>query len=532
MSLGGFLEGFHQAFGGSGGYQAVGSYLNRNIGEYNPYQDPQFLQDYQIAQETGTPAARQQVAERYSEHLDIPEDTEAVDYMFSPAEGTPQAIEHQMAQLALDEAETQMEYLPDQLALGLERDQFQFGLQQEMAPYQMEEIQQQLAAGDLSLEEAQQQLDQITLQTELMEEYLPQQYEHEERLRDLQLEEAQQALEMGDLQLAINEFEFSQLQERAPQELELLQQQVEQGELTTEQLAEELDFLKFRYGLDRQYLPQQYEYEAQQHSPFAQYEPLMIAQAAIEGDSPEMWEQTPFGEHMGAQQFIDAFMGMQEFETSGQATGDEGFSPDLSDLAGQTPEGYPVYGTTRGGYYIYDETGQPQVYTGEVQTVPEDEVVEDAGFILYSHPLVPDQVAQRYSGQEMPLIEVNRLIDSLTPDYDVGEMYSRNLFDEIFGGVDRTYEDYEDDILGRETQQPNYQDIGPTTAEVFVGNIRENQQMVENAAQIYINQYGEQYSNEQIAQMLENLSPEQKIQHEQQYGIRVEEIAEYLRAGE
>jgi len=80
------LQGFHQGFSQMGGYQG----LARKFGwheqdEYEPIVDPEMIQDFQIAEQTG-PFGQQQFAEKWGPNFEIPEEQDPVHYFFGGPE--------------------------------------------------------------------------------------------------------------------------------------------------------------------------------------------------------------------------------------------------------------------------------------------------------------------------------------------------------------------------------------------------------------------------------------------------------------
>jgi len=107
MSTKDFLYGFLQGFNESGGAQKLSSWAARNIagGEYyNPESDPLFQQELERARALNTPAAREGFIQEYGQYFDTG-DMDPQDYFFTPAEGSPEWIQHEILKLSKDNKE-------------------------------------------------------------------------------------------------------------------------------------------------------------------------------------------------------------------------------------------------------------------------------------------------------------------------------------------------------------------------------------------------------------------------------------------
>lgn len=550
MSLSGFLQGFHQTFGQTGGYQGLGTELNKRYGDYSPYQDPEFLQQYETAKQMGTSDAMEEVADQYGDYLDVPDDQTAQEYLFEPAEGTPQSMEQranemklegtelgldrdrlqydlekeyapQQYQTELEQAQTAAErenfqlgldkkYKEDQIKTDLERadlandmNKFEYNQMQERAPEELKLLEQKVESGEISNDAAREELENLKLKVGLNEKYLPGQYEHQETMQGYEAQSAEQGLQKGAEELTrlqtgneyyeeelLNQLEGQELQninarinneiarqerdqqrELFPLEKERIKNQIYGTELQNRGNELDLDFQEsvlplrkeqMRYETDNMGLQRDLTQEELEQTPLDQMDPLQLAQLAVQGDSEELWEQTPFADYMTADEFSEAFMQSAEGTTGtagpfGEDTDETGAGTDLSDLAGKTPEGQPVYGTVRGGFYTFDDSGQPNVYTGEIETVEdeEDEFTVDLGRILYESPLVPAERAERYIGEQVPLPEANRMIQAQSIPFDQWGAISPEQMENLINPPDKTYEEFKKDVESRNNNENN-----------------------------------------------------------------------------
>ena len=73
-----FLQGFMKNFDKAGGTDKLSSWAGRNIADgkhYDPYEDPEFIREYQRASQIGTEQAKQNVTDEYGQYIDAEENT-------------------------------------------------------------------------------------------------------------------------------------------------------------------------------------------------------------------------------------------------------------------------------------------------------------------------------------------------------------------------------------------------------------------------------------------------------------------------
>lgn len=399
-----FLQGFLQGLNSSGGVQKIGNWVAKKIGTYDVYDDPIAMQDYQQAIKLGTPAARQSFIDQYGGLVDTGDLSEK-DYFFSPAEGSPEWMQNELARLSLENERLRNQYLPRQYEMDTALSEENLNRARTYNEVYPELLDQQVDQGNLNLETGRFNLEQqqnlAPIQQQMAEEQLNKLSTSNEYLKQTLQQQltANELQNVGlELQNTVRQMEIDRQRELTPYEIEMVKQNVLQNTLQN-------NFTKDTYD-DR----------------------LLSLQLGNEGQRLQNQLTGMKIDAMNAPQVAD--------DTSWTALMQSlGFNMD--DYAGRTPDNFPVFESVRGGRIaINPNTGQQIDWTGQevigedfnmaetkvVGTAPDGNLlyVNNNDIVIYQDgtPYTDEQGNQYYARRD-PFDE-KLIFESFNPDFTGG----------------------------------------------------------------------------------------------------------------
>ncbi|MFP4662591.1 MAG: hypothetical protein ACLFPF_10385 [Halanaerobiales bacterium] len=357
-----FWDSLAQSYIESGGINQLATGIARNVAggkHYDPYSDPQFLQKMQNARALGTPSARQAVADEYGQYMDTG-DMSAVDYIFNPAEGTPEWRQNRLDEINYNNALMQSEYLPEQIEMEKALNQTNLQKAQTYNDYYDSLLQNQVESGDIAID------------TSLFN------LNRGRTMMPFEVEQAQQGLDMGDLQLESNRFQLDHMQDMAPYEKaqaennlamqegqlyqlqtqnkyfeDMLQQDMSAQELQNAGAELQMEINRMQRDLNRELYP--IEIEIAKNNVLQQQ--LQNKGMQLSNTGQELSNIYQGTRNQMAEYELDQLMNPSEPIDDNDVSWSalmQSLGLDMGDYAGTTPGGAPVFESVRGGRIALD----------------------------------------------------------------------------------------------------------------------------------------------------------------------------------
>lgn len=429
-------QGFQQVHGDRS--QAM---LGKAFGQYDPWQDPQFFQEYQFVQQMPTEQNIEQFVGKYGDYLD------GADYetLFRPAEGTLPGAQYDLAMREADVAGTELDYQHDLITgkheiLPTHLEAMEEGLLTDIEAQRLGRMEAEAGQELMPLQTDAQRagLERDVLAAELDMEYMPE-------MRGLELEGAQLGIEAQELQNEMAEIDRMVREATADSEIEMAGLQVQE----LKQRITQSDDL---HDLEKASMINQLEQQEEQ------IRQLMIQGDILEETAPYQIRGQELDVLMGEEQLQDMAgrwplehellelqlrAGELEMEQLLADLGEdamahpEGF--DARDMIGMTHEGIPVYETRAGAVVTinpetgaivphHDAQGTPLPYIGK-----HEQLVDPLEFVL-QHPLISDERAADYMDlPPMHASELERIINLELPDADFVDVLTGQIRDSFVG---------------------------------------------------------------------------------------------------
>lgn len=547
MSFRDFATGFMQGFDKTGGTQKLSSFTARNIADgqhYNPYNDPVFIRELENARKLNTPSARQNVVEEYGQFVDMG-DASPEDYFFSPAEGTNEHFQNQLAEIQLENAKVENEYLPEQMRINTELAQNDLTKSNIYNRNYENILSNQMEGQDLSNQAAQFNLEQ------------------NKTLAPFEVEQAKQSLDMGDVNLNAAQWNLQKDKEMWPTQRDMQDEQLYQLQATNDVLSDRLqNELSIQ---EQQIVNNQLQQELNQLSlekgrelfPFEveQVEQNIIG-ARLQNEGMELQNTGRDLNNQMAEMQLEQAQNPQAQEDVSLTAMMESLGFDMGDYRGRAEDGNFVFQSDEGGRIsVNPTTGQWQDFTGQdvqgeslggniIYRLPSGEILRQnqAGLAVYDDgtPYVDEDGYMHTFTNTEGYIRTERM------DPDFGINNNQNVSDTNNNTEDDTgfWESIAGFFSGNNNNQVNNTPIeqnqnNATTRPEYTGPYADRvnryreaygvettapKYPIDRVAMMYYNQYGED-----AAELLSNQPAETKMNIEKQYGIRVDDIINYLR---
>jgi len=191
---------------------------------------------------------------------------------------------------------------------------------------------------------------------------------------------------------------------------------------------------------------------------------------------------------------------------------------------GTAPDGRPVFHTSQGGLIAWDPESGMENWANQPVTKQEDMTV-DLGYIAYMNHNIPNNLAEEWAGDMVPLDEARRMVELYSTSKDMVDFIRTDItgqYMEKRGIENPDYQSYAKQYLGQETTQPQtipgQQGGGQETFPDNAGAARQ-------AAQAYFDYY-EDTPNWQILQSVGQAVHDEEFnqQIQEAFGVTAEEL--------